>query len=115
MKFDIHVSKYFKGGKYFSSFASTTADDAMIQIMNAWDEAGLEADSGEAFIFAHIDVQNAPVKIELGTFKHYEDGEIFFETKDSRFFEETEFFANDYVEAKEVLIACLAHVIQHGA
>ena len=116
MNFDIHISPNFRGGQHFASFDADSADKALAAIRNAWSRSGLCTDTGEAFLFATIKAGDDTKRFELGTFKFYEDGDMYFEISsfDDDF---TDFLACTGFENAEMLdgepafLALLTHII----
>jgi hypothetical protein len=116
MNFSVHISPNFRGGQYFTSFDSDSADKALTAIKNAWFRSGLSADTGEAFLLATIKVADEAKKFELGTFKFYEDGEMFFDITSfddefTGFLDSTGFKSDEMLEGEESILALLTHII----
>lgn len=119
MNFDIHISPNFRGGQFFTSFEADSVDKALTAIKNAWFRAGLSADTGEAFLFAPIKAVDETTKFELGTFKFYEDGGMFFDISSfddefTEFLDSIGYEHNEMLEGETAFLALLTHIISAG-
>lgn len=77
MKFDIYISRDFKGGQFFKSFHSDSVNDIYASIKDCWYQLALSNQSAEAFLFA--DVTNTNTMHELGTFAFDSDADFSWE------------------------------------
>jgi len=77
MRFDIHLSRNFKGGQYLKSFNANSSTDVLGQMKDCWSQSGVNNTNAEAFLFADID--GSSNMHELGTFAFDSDDDLSWE------------------------------------
>ncbi len=77
MKFEIHLSRNFKGGQYLTSFNANSSIEVLNSIKQNWIDSGVNNEESEGFLFAEVD--DRPMMHEIATFAFDSDDDLSWE------------------------------------
>jgi hypothetical protein len=77
MKFDIHISRNFKGGQYLTSFNANSSIEVLNSIKQNWIDSGVNNENSEGFLFAEVDGHSK--MYEIATFAFDSDDDLSWE------------------------------------
>jgi hypothetical protein len=73
IKFEIEVSKNFRGGNHYCFFEASSVSEVLLQLERSWNDAYLNSKNDEAFLLAHPFISGKSMSLMIGDFVIDED------------------------------------------